>query len=721
MDSRKGNRGYVAAEDDSRRAWNANNPVLPSIPIKASFAYGSQAGPAARRRQTILARPGTTDLREIERSVNEAIQNSELAALDPKTVKDYQKGAPKKRPRNENARRRSKREPTPDETQLHQALREVTASPRKESPSQKSDSTPSPPVPRTVSTDSSPAAEPPLQRRLSVMSDSPNLTLYPSPLKRGGHDTHDLTTPDRFSRQSSVDNASVISFNLERDINEDDLKRTRPSTQGSNITAPPRRPSGLANIVPDTIEEEDEDEEEERDKENDYYEDEADERALSDHFNQFESGLEAEPVGQPISNPAIESWTASVKTVIPTMFRSGHSPEPDYIETPPSLKENLAQEWPSLRPESRPRPRSRASSISKSNRANWFRAGIVLSLSIVVALAFQMGLFENIHIPHFPPPVEYSPNTTEPATVRQLKNQVSKMNEEMSSLSRDLISVRSKHARDSVPTYITDQPFGYEKPLQKINFLSPALGAIVDPHQTSPSVGLTWPIQYRLLLKMVGLGHVIPKPAPPTMALVSWQESGDCWCTSQKKGKTSQISILLGRDIVPQEVVVEHLPADATLNPERAPKEIEMWARYRVIPLPTDDSSRSWISRLTGWGDAKPVRPIEPVSSRKEGLGGYIIPGEKSLHDVLMSTLRATNFYDPDTAFSDDPLLGPNFYRVGKMTYDIHKKNYIQRFDVNTVVDIPTIRVDKVAFRIKSNWGSENTTCIYRLKVHGHM
>ncbi|KAJ5279563.1 hypothetical protein N7478_004935 [Penicillium angulare] len=700
-------------EEESRRAWIANNPVLPSIPIKSSFAYGSQAGPAARRRQTIHARPGTTDLREIERSVNEAIKNSELAALNPKTVKDYQKDAPKRRARNENARRRIKREPTPDETQLHQALREVTASPRKESPSQKSDPTPSPPVPRTVSTDSSPAAEPPLQRHLSVMSNSPDLTLYPSPLKRGGHDTHDLTTPDRFSRQSSVDNASVISWNLERDINEDDLKRTRPSTQGSNITAPPRRPSGLANIVPDTIEEENEDEEEKAEG-NDYYEDEADERELSEHFDKFESEIEAGLVGQPIPDPAVESWTASVKTIIPTMFRSEQSPEPDCIQTP-STKEHLVQERPTLRPESR----SRANSISKSNRANWVRAGIVLSLSIVVALAFQMGLFEKIHIPHFPPPVQYSPNTSEPATVRHLKNQVSKMNEEMSSLSRDLVSVRSKHARDSVPTYITDQPFGYEKPLQKINFLSPALGAIVDPRQTSPAVGLTWPIVYRGALKMIGLGYMIPKPMPPSTALKSWQESGDCWCTSQKKG-SSQISILLGRDIVPQEVVVEHVPADATLNPERAPKEIELWARYRVIPLPTDEFSRSWISRLTGFGDSRPERPIEPVSSRKEGLGGYTIPGEKSLHDVLMSTLRATNFYDPDTSFSDDPLLGPNFYRIGKMTYDIHKKNYIQRFDVNTVVDIPTIRVDKVAFRIKSNWGS-NDTCIYRLKVHGHM
>jgi hypothetical protein len=173
---------------------------------------------------------------------------------------------------------------------------------------------------------------------------------------------------------------------------------------------------------------------------------------------------------------------------------------------------------------------------------------------------------------------------------------------------------------------------------------------------------------------------------------------------------------LLGRDIVPEEVVVEHVPASTTLDPGTAPKEIEMWARFRVVPLESEDETRgSW-----WWSSRKSARPIEPRPAREEGLGGYNVPGEKSLHDVLMSSLRVGNAFEPEASYSDDPVLGSNFYRVGKMEYDIRKENNIQRFSLNTIVDIPTVRVDKVVFRVKSNWGS-NITCLYRVRLHGHL
>lgn len=172
---------------------------------------------------------------------------------------------------------------------------------------------------------------------------------------------------------------------------------------------------------------------------------------------------------------------------------------------------------------------------------------------------------------------------------------------------------------------------------------------------------------------------------------------------------------------MPEEVVVEHIPAGAALDPDVAPKEIELWARFRVVPLalhskaPTESSS-GW---LPGWS-SRQSRPSEPASSREEGLGGYNIPGEKSLHDVLMSSLRMHNIDEPESVYSDDPILGPNFYRVGQMVYDIHKRDHVQHFPLNVIVDVPTIRADKVVLRVKSSWGANNT-CIYRVKLHGHV
>ena len=85
-----------------------------------------------------------------------------------------------------------------------------------------------------------------------------------------------------------------------------------------------------------------------------------------------------------------------------------------------------------------------------------------------------------------------------------------------------------------------------------------------------------------------------------------------------------------------------------------------------------------------------------------------------------MDLLRRSNPFEPPSAYSDDPILGPNFYRIGKVEYDLHSPDYAQAFKLNTIVDVSTIRVDKVVFRVTSNWGA-NHTCIYRFKLHGHL
>ncbi|KAJ5946793.1 hypothetical protein N7454_003632 [Penicillium verhagenii] len=684
MPPRKLPKGYVEVEESPFPSLVPHNPYLPPIPIKASFGYGSQFGTVMPRRLPPPPYQKITNLRQVAESVNHALENSQLRAAaernaqnkSQKMSQEKAKPTPKKRQPAEPARRKTKREPTPDETQLHRTLRDATLSPTKEYNNQ-SDSTPSPPVQRTVSTDSSPGAEPPLPRRLSVMSSSP---LYPSPLQRGGHDTHETNSPGRWSRQSSVDNASMVSWNLERDIHEDNLQRTRPSTHGRNITAPPRRPSGLSSILPSMIEEE---EEESQEMDRNIAE------SVSDHPNERDSNFGAEPMGE--------------------------QPSPVSRASRISAPETLPREWHSP---VRPAIRGVGAHPEGLKRTNWGRIAALLLLPLALALIFQMGLWEKLQIPDFSAPNLLPPNTTDSAAMYKLKHQVSQMNEQVSSLSRDLVAVRSQHAQDSNPTDYVGQPNGFENPIHKINFFSPALGAIVDPHQTTPTTSRSYPFYQRVALTMFGLRSTMSSSLPPVAALLPWEEVGDCWCTAPRNG-VSQISVLLGRDIVPEEVVVEHVPSGSTLDPGAAPREIEVWARYRINPLPSQGSS-SFLSRLAPWKSSTPPRPVEPISSRQEGLGGYTIPGEDSLHEVLMNSLGATNLYDKESAYSDDPLLGPNFYRVGKMVYDINKWNHVQRFHLNTIIDVPTIRVDKVAFRVKSNWGSNNT-CIYRFKLHGHV
>lgn len=685
-------KGYASTPEDKIQTLLGQSPgvPLPSVPIAQSWNYGAQGVTALPTSSPVDPNSGFKRIAQRIQLGQEIAQKRDSPpnrSVDPENRSPSQR-QPRPRGRQQPAansaspvRPRTKREPTPDQTQLLQSLRQATESPEKEGPNQPSDATPSPPIPHAVSTDSSPDTHPPQQRRLSVMSNSP---LYPSPLKRVGdhRDAPVGSTPDR---QGSVDNASEVSWNLERDIHEDDLQRTRPSKyrgepHGRNITKPPRRPSGLA-IVQETIEEE-----------------EGEESA-------------SEPDTEPVAEP-VQTWTAPARTIIPQIFRRSRSPE--NVPDPSSPKEGLVERWlSSLKPDTR-----EGQPVEPPSRTNWIRAVAVLILSLLLLFSYRNGYLQKLH---FPFPLRDSslllpPNITESQIFYGLRNQVSSVNAEVSSLSRELKSVRSQHSQDNRPTYAVD-PIAAPHPTPKVNFLSPALGAIVDPDRTTPTTGRKMRWYERLLMRFLSQGS--PRgPLPPVAALTSWEDVGDCWCSTPRNG-VSQLAVFLNQKIVPEELIVEHIPAGATLDPGAAPKNIEMWARFRIVPM---DSVSKQHSRVNGipWISQQPTQPAEPQSAREAGLGGYNIPGEATLHEVLLSSLRASHPSEDESAYSDDPILGPNFYRVGKMEYDIHKENHIQRFLLNTVVDIATIRVDKVVFRVTSNWGS-NTTCIYRLRLHGHV
>jgi len=674
-------KGYAyASTEDEFDTLLGNSPavVLPAVPIANSWNYGAQTTSALPTQTPV--NPNISPVRiakRIEAGI-EIAQNRD----SPST----QKGKFKKR----STLRQKKREPTPDQTQLQQDLDGVVSP------------TPSPPVRNTVSTDSSSDEEPPRQRRLSVMSNEP---LYPSPLQRAGDRHQDDSARSSADRESSVDNASDVSWDLERDIHEDDLQRTRPSKYrgGRNITKPPRRPSGLA-ITQDTIEEEEEPSSE----------------VEAEDINGDELEEEAEPVSS--------AWTAPVRTIIPSIFRRSQSteaiPEPKSPKSTQPPRESLSRGWlASIR------PKIRDVQLPKPSRTNWIRAGLVLLLSLALASALQGGLLaalsggtpggllrkirSSISLGESQPMLP--PNITETETFHGFTSQ---MNSQMSSLSRELSSVRSEHANAPRPTDVSVPVIVGPGIPPKINFLSPAMGAMVDPSNTAPTADKNHPYFKRVWMRLFSIKPNFGRgPLTPVAALTPWDETGDCWCSVPAKGIVSQLSVVLGRDIVPEEVIVEYVPASTTLDPGTAPKEIEMWARFRIVPLDSEyDTQGSWWP----WSSKKNSRSIEPRPAREEGLGGYNIPGEKSLHDVLMSSLRVSNAFEPESSYSDDPALGSNFYRVGRMEYDIHKENNIQRFSLNTIVDIPTIRVDKVVFRVKSNWGS-NITCLYRIRLHGHL
>ncbi|OKP10743.1 hypothetical protein PENSUB_4046 [Penicillium subrubescens] len=702
---RRRQKGYASEPEDGETVETlldfVPGPTLPAVPIANSWNYGATAGTGLPRK---MALQPALDANRVAKRINagldlaekrstsppsQRISNGNLEPLGPRYRKNVAKNAAP-------VPRRTKRQPTPDQTQLMQSLRDVTNSPPA------TDATPTPPIAQTVSTDSSPPVEPPLPRRLS---ESSNETIYPSPLKRPGNPNNNAFERNTPDRQSSVDNASEVSFNLERDIHEDNLQRTRPSKyrgepHGRNITKPPRRPSGLS-MIQDTILEEDEEPSE----------------LLSQPPKKFDTVAET------------GEWDAPVRTIIPQEIES-RTISASSTEGP--RRDSFAQQvWAAM---SSQHSGSRTTKPFTPKRNRWLRVILLLlPLALLYALyqdeilrSFHGGTMARIRwcLPFGGSGIDFSSNMTDSAAFHGLQSKVTNMNSQVSSLSRELSSLRSELAQSPRTTSIVD-PGRLPKPVPKINFLAPGLGAIIDPrdHRTSPTAGHKRSFAQKTLQNIPWLGSTTGvRDAPePMTALEPWRDAGDCWCGAPRDGVT-QLSVVLQYPIVPEEFVVEHIPFSATLDPYAAPKDIEVWAHYGVFPSPeapieeVSQTPLTW-SKFTRWIS----ETQDAAESEHNSETAKITPvTEDTLPLVVMSTLRIANKGVPEQEYSGDPKLGPGFYRIGKMRYDIHGENNIQSFAFDGVIEIPHLRVDQLTFRMKSNWGS-NHTCIYRFKLHGHL
>ncbi|KAF7718475.1 Uncharacterized protein PECH_003722 [Penicillium ucsense] len=680
---------------------------IPLAAVAGSYNYGTDLGTALPEQITTepvlendyIARKIDAGLDMAERRPwnppSRRISNGNLDALGTKTRRTAARN-PGPGPR------RSKRQPTPDQTQLLRSLREATTS------SDESDIMPSPPIAQTVSTDASPAADPPFPRRLSELSDE---TLYPSSLKQRGVHVDNLSVRSSLSRQSSVDNASEVSWNLERDIHEDDLQRTRPGQyreepHGRDITKPPRRPSGLS-MIQDTILEQDEGEEEGED----------------------ELIMEPEDDIEELTSPdSPEGWEAPARTIIPQEFRSKTSSVTSNDDTYHEVDVGR-QTWSAK--SSQQAEGVTGGSWTSKRRIKWSRVLMIVlfPLGLLCCFYYQSRLASLLHsdalgrirwcLPFGQSPFDVPSNFTDSAAFHGLQSQVRNVDSKVSSLSRELDSLRSELAHSPrAPIDYTGEP---PKPAPKINFLSPGNGAIVhpDPKKTSPEAGHKQSFIQKAGHSLLRGKAKVPKPPPAVVALEPWSDIGDCWCASLRNGQ-SQLTVLFQHPMVPEELVVEHVPRSITLNPHSAPKDIEVWARYGVFPLSnmqvenkTKTSARwslpdLWPSRTPEVNEPEHAAPSKPAVTKE------------TLPLVVMNTLRIANQGVAEREYSNDPELGPRFYRIGTMKYDIYAVDNVQYFPFDSIIEIPHLRVDQLVFRMKSNWGA-NQTCIYRLKLHGHL
>jgi hypothetical protein len=207
--------------------------------------------------------------------------------------------------------------------------------------------------------------------------------------------------------------------------------------------------------------------------------------------------------------------------------------------------------------------------------------------------------------------------------------------------------------------------------LLRVNHFSPGTGASTNPKLTSPN--FVFPsMKVSMITKLRSWAFFTPVrgPNPPVTALTRWEEHGDCWCSplNAEHRVWPTLGVLLGNKIYPEQVIIEHIPTTASLEPGSAPKEMELWAFIE----------------------------------------------DRALREKIES--RSMDFFQEEK--NPDGLV-----KIGTWTYDIESTQHIQTFPLEIDLALFGDRAftNNMMVRVKSNWGGSrvNYSCLYRVRVNG--
>lgn len=158
--------------------------------------------------------------------------------------------------------------------------------------------------------------------------------------------------------------------------------------------------------------------------------------------------------------------------------------------------------------------------------------------------------------------------------------------------------------------------------------------------------------------------------------LENWEEDGECWCAGTMDAKNlsgvADLSIFTTETVVPQHLVVEHISPMASFDPNAMPKDIEVWIR-----APEDKRRRS----LDHWAEQR-WADVKQAASRKLRSKGFVKVGE----------------------FQYDNSITKGERQVFKLSDDLLNMN---------------AQTQQVLVRAKTNYGSKDHTCFYRLQLFG--
>lgn len=233
--------------------------------------------------------------------------------------------------------------------------------------------------------------------------------------------------------------------------------------------------------------------------------------------------------------------------------------------------------------------------------------------------------------------------------------------------------------------------------IRKKNYFNIIRGAIVDPKMTSTTytwapnddiksstkAGRGWSFFKKSQQQAFREGgETMHQPSSPQSALERWDEDGECWCagladhnnvTGSNSNAVADLGIYTADSVIPQYLVVEHIDSGASFDPKSMPRDIEFW-----ILTPQDRRART----LSHWSTDRWPAIKYNAASRK--------------------------------------LLDKGYVKIGQFMYDntIGKgESQLLQFS-KELIDMDA-QTQQVLVRATSNYGAEDHTCFYRLKLFG--